>query len=336
MTLVRIIKNWDWPDLMRQTPGNKGIWDNIKFTLDPVEECDFVIMLNNNMNSNSIVKCPEENIWALMQEPYVKGLTDWMVNKHGPFFHVYTNYIPSSHPRYIVSQPALPWHVNKSFDQLCQMDIPDKSKTISWIVGNALSIPGHIKRRSFLQFIQKNAPADIELFGRAVRFIEDKWDGLAPYKYSLAVENSSSPDYWTEKIADCFLSWTIPFYYGCTNLEEYFPEESFIRIDIKKPEIALDIIKSAIKNNEWEKRLPALKTAREQILNQYQFFPCMTKQIKIHHANHQNKTTCLIPPYKRTINTQMNRVFLKIKMAVIRQRHKMKYFNYKKIPMIIE
>ena len=51
MTLVRIIKNWDWPDLMRQTQGKQGIWDDIQFTVDPVEECDFVVMLNNNMKS---------------------------------------------------------------------------------------------------------------------------------------------------------------------------------------------------------------------------------------------------------------------------------------------
>ena len=34
----------------------------------------------------------------------------------------------------------------------------------------------------------------------------------------------------------------------------------------------MDRIISAIKNNEWEKRLPALKTAREQVLNQISTF----------------------------------------------------------------
>jgi hypothetical protein len=326
MTLVRIIKNWDWPDLMRQTPGKRGIWDNIQFTVDPVEECDFVIMLNNNMKSQSIVKCPKENIWALMQEPYVKGFTDWMIEGHEPFFHVYTHYIPSNHSRYIVSQPALPWHINKSFDQLSQMDIPPKSKAISWIVGNAMNIPGHIKRRSFLQFMQNNASIDIDLFGRAVQVIEDKWDGLAPYKYSLAVENSCSSDYWTEKIADCFLSWTIPFYYGCTNLEKYFPEESFIRIDIDKPQIAMDRIKSAIKNNEWEKRLPALKTAREKVLNQYQLFPHLAKEIQSYHSKDENKILTLISPYKKSIKTILNRRIFKIKMGA-KKRFGKKYKN---------
>ena len=30
----------------------------------------------------------------------------------------------------------------------------------------------------------------------------------------------------SEKIADCFLAWTMPIYYGCPRIAEYFPAES--------------------------------------------------------------------------------------------------------------
>jgi len=36
--LVRIVKDWDWPDLRRQTPNQSGIWECIEFTLEPVKE----------------------------------------------------------------------------------------------------------------------------------------------------------------------------------------------------------------------------------------------------------------------------------------------------------
>jgi len=317
MTLVRIIKNWDWPDLMRQTPEQRGIWDDIQFTDAPVEECDYVVMLNNNMRCDSIVQCPRENIWALMQEPYVRGFTDWMVEGHEPYHKVYTSHKPSESSKYIISHPAVAWYVNRSFDQLSVLDVPAKSKAVSWIVGNAGNLPGHFKRLSFLKFVQDEPSFNIDLFGRAVRVIDDKWDGLAPYRYSLAIENSCSPDYWTEKLADCFLAWTIPFYYGCTNLEAYFPKESFIRIDIGKPEMAMEQIRSAVKNNEWEKRLPALKRAREQVLNQYQLFPHLVRQIRSHHASNTDKTKIIIPPYKKSINTHLNRAVFKIKMATM-------------------
>lgn len=319
MTLVRIIKNWDWPDLMRQTPHNQGIWDDIQFTLSSGEECDYAVMLNNNMNCESTIKCPPENVWALMQEPYVKGFTDWMVEGHKHFFKVYTNYKPSDNSKYVVSHPAVPWYINRSFDQLSELSIPSKPKTISWIVGNARNLPGHFKRLSLLKFIQDKSSLDIDLFGRAVRVIDDKWDGLADYKYSLAIENSSSPDYWTEKLADCFLTWTMPFYYGCTNLEKYFPEESFIRLNIDEPRIALEQIKTAIKNNEWEKRLPALKKARELVLNQYQIFPHLVKHIKSH-RNSTDKMMIRIPGYRKSVKTRLSQTFYNMRLTIMRMK----------------
>jgi hypothetical protein len=313
MTLVRIVKNWDWPDLMRQTPGRRGIWDEIQFTVDPVDECDFLLILNSNMSKEVRIKCARENIWALMQEPYVKGFTDWMVESHEYFFRVYSHHTPSGDSKYMVSHPAVPWHINRSFDELVDVDMPAKPKVISWIVGNAMDIPGHFKRHAFLRFIQKEKSLDIDLYGRAILYINDKWDGLAPYKYSLAIENSLCPDYWTEKLADCFLTWTVPLYYGCPNLQAYFPEESFIRIDISQPRTCVEHIQRIIMNDNWEKRLPALKRARQLILSKYQLFPHLVNKIKITTQDPVAKVDIVIPAYKRSNMALFNNLYYKLK-----------------------
>ena len=57
------------------------------------------------------------------------------------------------------------------------------------------------------------------------------------------------------------------------NLEEYFPPESFIRIDIAKPEKTVAEIKDILEHDRWESRLPALEEARNLILHKYQLFP---------------------------------------------------------------
>ncbi|MFN3875524.1 MAG: hypothetical protein ACK4L7_06395, partial [Flavobacteriales bacterium] len=44
---------------------------------------------------------------------------------------------------------------------------------------------------------------------------------------------------------------TLPFYYGCPNVEDYFPPESFIRIDIREPEAALAAMRAALAA-EWD------------------------------------------------------------------------------------
>ena len=316
--LVRIAKDWDWPYLLRQTPGGKGIWDGVRFTTDDVEECDALVVLNNRMKRAVHTHCPQGRVWALMQEPYAKGFTDWMVEGHEAFDRVYTNYLPSSDPKYIASQPALPWHVNRTFDELTTCAMPEKNRPLSWIVGNLHDLPGHMKRGVFLRAVQADKTIDVDLYGRAVNFIEDKWDGLAPYRYSIAAENTSWPDYWTEKIADCFLTWTVPFYHGCGNLEKYFPADSFIRIDLDKPDEAIAIIKRYLREDDWSRRLPALEEARRRVLYDYQIFPVLTKLLKAEPIMEQAKIERIVPAYKRSTMTKLRRLIYKAQKYYLR------------------
>lgn len=313
MNLIRIEKDWDWPDLLRQTPGGKGLWDGIRFTTEEIVDCDALVMLNNRMKHEVHARCPKGFVWALMQEPYVKGFTDWMIERHEAFDRVYTNYSPSTDPKYITSQPALPWHVNRTFDELNTCTMPEKNRALSWVVGNCRDLPGHLKRYAFLRLIQSEKSLDIDLFGRAVCYIEDKWDGLADYRYSIAAENTVWPDYWTEKIADCFLSWTIPLYHGCTNLEKYFPADSFIRINIAKPAEAIVTIKRVLKEDDWGRRLPALEEARRRVLYEYQIFPLLANLIKPEPINDLPKIVRTVPSYKRSAATQIGRILYKLR-----------------------
>ena len=202
--------------------------------------------------------------------------------------------------------------MNKTFDQLVALEMPSKPKTLSWVVGNARDLPGHGKRLAFLAYIQRKGSLDIDLFGRAVQFIEDKWDGLAPYKYSLAIENSSSPDYWTEKIADCFLSWSVPIYYGCTNLEDYFPSGSFIRIPIDSPGEAFESVKTIIKRDNWEKRLPALKEARDLVLHRYQLFPHLSRLVQAQPQRDLKPAEVVLSAYRRSKKASLYHLKYKI------------------------
>lgn len=316
--LVLIAKDWDWPDLLRQTPGGTGIWDGVRYTTDGVEECDLLVVLNNRMKYAVRTRCPKGRVWALMQEPYVRGVTDWMTEGHEAFDRVYTNYPPSADAKYITSQPALPWHVNRTFDELTTCTMPKKIRSLSWIVGNIHDLPGHMKRGVFLRAVQADKTLDIDLYGRAVHFIEDKWDGLAPYRYSIAAENTSWPDYWTEKIADCFLTWTVPFYYGCANLEEYFPADSFIRIDIEKPDEAIEIIKRTLREDDFGRRLPALEEARHRVLYEYQIFPTLARLLKAEPLTDQVKIERTVLAYQRSTMTRLRRLVYKTRKHFLR------------------
>jgi len=64
--------------------------------------------------------------------------------------------------------------------------------------------------------------------------VKDKIKFLTSYKFSIAMENSGSDGYLSEKIFESFLSGTIPIYYGDYMLDEYFNPKSYILIKGEK------------------------------------------------------------------------------------------------------
>jgi hypothetical protein len=261
---------------MRQTPNHSGQWDNMEFTFDSVSNPDFVVIINF-VPELTVVECSPENIWAIIQEPPVPNYK-WFAKGFEKFSRVYTTDISLKGTKYIHTQPALRWYVDKDYNYLKSCQVPDKTGQLSWITSNKKLFKGHQARLDFLEKISQ--VLEIDLWGNGFRRIPDKWDGLASYKYSLAIENYSGLHYWSEKLADCFLSYTMPIYYGCVNLSDYFPKESFIWIDINKPKEAIEIIQEAIASQRWEKNLEAITHARELILDEYQFFPFFARQIQ--------------------------------------------------------
>ena len=279
--LVRIVKDWNYPEsFFSQTPNGSKRWADIEFTEDHVAYCDYLIVLQRPPY-NIKVTCPEGNAWLITQEPPANYFR-FYIKSFKYFDKVFTYYKEIKHPSVRSLQPVLPWHVLRTYDELTAItreSLVNKKNELTWITSNKDGFPGQKARMHFRDYLLKSN-FKFHFYGRGFEPIHDKFDGLFPNKYALAIENYSVNHYWTEKIADSFLSWCLPFYWGAGNLEDYFPAESFIRIDVNRPEEALQIIKRSIQNNEWDKRLNAIEKARNLILNEYQFFPYIAKMLK--------------------------------------------------------
>lgn len=126
----------------------------------------------------------------------------------------------------------------------------------------------HRKRYDFVMGLKERIPS-MEIFGRGIRYIEDKADALDPFRYHVAIENFYGEHHWTEKLADPFLGACMPVYHGCPNAEDYFPAESFLRIDIADLDGAAETIHRAIADKLYEKNLPSILESRRLVLEKY-------------------------------------------------------------------
>ena len=118
----------------------------------------------------------------------------------------------------------------------------------------------------------------------------DKWDAIAPYKYHLVLENSVQKDYWSEKLADAFLGFSYPIYYGCPNIYDYFSKDSLKIIDINNIDKAVQMIKDIIKDNLYDNRICAIDKSRNKVLNQYNIFNLMSELATNKSLKYENVT----------------------------------------------
>lgn len=58
-----------------------------------------------------------------------------------------------------------------------------------------------------------------------------KEEVFADSMFNIAIENFSHRGYFTEKLLDCFLFKTLPIYWGCSNIGEYFNEKGIIKFE---------------------------------------------------------------------------------------------------------
>lgn len=71
-------------------------------------------------------------------------------------------------------------------------------------------------------------------------------DNLFHSQFSIIVENCIQPNYFSEKLVDCLLTKTIPIYFGCPNIDDWFDTSGFFTF--KTIEELVDIVNKINKN----------------------------------------------------------------------------------------
>jgi hypothetical protein len=130
----------------------------------------------------------------------------------------------------------------------------EKENIISFLTSSKLMTPNHrFRYEVFDALVEHTSINEFDIICKMTPpRIEKKDEILDNSKFSIIIENDNSNNYFTEKIIDCFASKTIPIYYGCPNIEDFFDPGGIIKFN-SLPEL-INII-CALTPEDYDKSL---------------------------------------------------------------------------------
>lgn len=275
---------------LRQTANARGHWNDCRFYVNtPIEECDWWIVCHNTgLAQQETTLCDPAHIVYISLEPDDSWYPIEFINQFSTLVLCDRSI---KHPN-IIYKNGLNWWVGmqvkygnlQKYSPLCTLDYDklsslktvNKTKDISIVCSNKTFWSGHKKRLKFLDKLMSHPISKhIDMFGGGIKNIDDKWDAIAPYKYHIALENTVLEDYWSEKLADSFLGYAYPIYYGCPNIFDYFQNDALQVIDLDNIDKTIQSIETLLNTDPYAKHIDAISSARIQVLNDYNIFQLM-------------------------------------------------------------
>lgn len=304
----------------KQFPGqDQFVWGDCKFSFDLADrDYDWLVVVDNT--SGEELACPPEQTIFVATEP--SSISYYGAAFVQQFAYLITNQDESSlpHPNALRTQPGNRWFYEKTYDQI-QRDPPyEKSKVLSAIATHKSEKHTlHSKRLEFIQQVIEEVPEtellysrkDLEetfsaLFDGKAKYVPGKYAMIDEYRYHLAIGNEEGPNILTERVSDSFLGYAVPISFGCTNLADYFPPESFIEIDIRKPRESIEKIIRIIRDaGDYERRLDSVIEARRRVMEDYNLI-AMIARIIDHHSPGKTRVAKRRKIYGRRLARAMN------------------------------
>ena len=293
------------------TGNDRNEWQGCRFVLNEDCERPDVWIVSEDVEDwdtqayvspRSVVFVSAETSWKSFfyeSDPGAHRFLDqfaWIYTCHG----VYRRNVTAS-------LPFLPWMVNANHGPSISaphardvtffksLNNVEKTQEISVICSNQTLTPGHQMRLRLVRALKEHFGERLTWFGNGVNPIGEKWQGLAPFRYTIAIENHVAWNVATEKIWDPFLSLTLPFYGGAPNLGDSIPLGAFVPIDVKDLNGTIATIEATLAEDPYEERLEDLQLARAEVLGPLNLYSRLAA-IAHRHANQGPAESVSIQP----------------------------------------
>lgn len=224
------------PRFFKWCTENKKVSENIFFT-------DMVLERAGSLKTDQ-----HKIAWLLEPKAISPGIYTYIENNYKDFHKVLT------FDRQLISKITNGLFAPYGTYWVSDKQLYEKDKLVSIIMSFKNFTTGQSLRHNILAKQFK----EIDYYGKfnSLKTLETKNHGLDRYYFSIAVENSIQNSYWTEKLLDCFITKTIPIYYGTRDVGSFFNNKGIIFFD------ALDQLERILPNltpEIYKDRLPYIE-----------------------------------------------------------------------------
>jgi hypothetical protein len=288
MASVAFLTVHDHVPWLRQTPGGLGRWKNDSYWVNQgAMEAEWLVVYDNPKDMVRTRVPKARRVIVITEPPGIKEYWPGFLDQFGIMLSPMP--VPGFHGRYVPTDVGLPWTLGLdwastgiplpcrfSYEQLASLPVGEKRHVLSAVISAKARLPKHRERVEFVRSLSERLGDRLHHFGRGFRPIGDKAEAILPYSHHLVIENNDEDSFFTEKITDSYLGWSLPIFSGCRNIEEFFPPNSLVRFDLSSSD-AIERVVAALDEPLTEARLEAIRKARTAVLERHNIFARLTE-----------------------------------------------------------
>jgi hypothetical protein len=141
------------------------------------------------------------------------------------------------------------------------VDMMKKIFEVSFLCGAKNFTPGHLLRQKlWYRQPEIKSPKTFWISGKLpVPSVDnnpvlpvDSKTMMFDSQFHIAIENVKANNYFTEKLLDCFITKTVPIYWGCPNIDKYFDRDGLYIADSEQD--IIDICNDLSPDNYYNKK----------------------------------------------------------------------------------
>lgn len=226
---VTIHSDWPW---LRQTEDGRGSQDGVQFALasqsaaeqpSPAQTETWLVVFDEAPPGFCTTVPRERRILFVTEPPEIKKYPRSYLAQFGTVVSPY-DFRSVERRSMVIGNPCLNWHFGvgraegkysskfASLDDLRYWPIPQKTGLVSVICSNKTATEAQRARLALVRLLKEHLGDVLHVYGRGFNPVDDKMSAIAPYKYHVVLENNLLPHFWTEKLSDAWLGWSLPIY----------------------------------------------------------------------------------------------------------------------------